>query len=93
MIDEGVYGAFDWLLSGNSKPSLEVLKPRADDQTHRSVVYGPTCNSKDRVGEFQLPELFVGDTLFVSDVGSYTSASSNEFNGFDNTNRYYVCRE
>lgn len=92
-IDEGVYGAFNCSIFDHAKFDLEILKPRIESQTHHSVIWGPTCDSMDKIGEFELPELFVGDTLFVPNFGSYTSAASTEFNGFKNTSRYYVTQD
>lgn len=88
-VDEGVYGAFNCLIFDHVTPKLELLTPRSTpDQP--SVVFGPTCDSIDKLGEFQLPELFVGDKIFVENFGAYTTASSSAFNGFQNTRRFYV---
>lgn len=92
-IDEGVYGAFNCLIFDHSHPKLELVKPRPGDPTAPSIVFGPTCDSMDRVGDFQLPELFVGDKLFVDNFGAYTTTSSSSFNGFRNSRRFYVYKE
>ena len=89
-LDEGVYGAFNCIIFDHVKFDLEILKPRIESKTFNSVVWGPTCDSMDKVGEWEMPELFVGDTLFVQNFGAYTSASGTEFNGFKNTSRYYL---
>lgn len=91
-IDEGVYGAFNCLIFDHSHPKLELLKPRSDEVSP-SIVFGPTCDSMDKIGEFQLPELFIGDKLFVDNFGAYTSTSSSSFNGFKNSRRFYVYNE
>lgn len=92
-IDEGVYGAFNCLIFDHWVPKLELLKPSPEAPAAPSVVFGPTCDSMDKVGEFQLPELFVGDKLFVDNFGAYTSTSSTGFNGFKNSKRFYVYKE
>ena len=89
-LDEGIYGAFNCLIFDHAELNFEILKPRTDNRLYQSVVWGPTCDSIDKLGEFQLPEVFVGDVLYNTNFGSYTSASSTEFNGFKNTSRYYV---
>lgn len=89
-LDEGIYGAFNCIVFDHVDINLEILKPRIDNTLFKSVIWGPTCDSMDKIGEFQLPELFVGDVLYHRNFGSYTSASSTEFNGFKNTSRYYV---
>lgn len=91
-IDEGVYGAFNCLIFDHARPKLELLKPRGTEATP-SIVFGPTCDSIDKIGEFRLPELFIGDKLFVDNFGSYTSTSSSSFNGFKNSRRFYVYNE
>ena len=92
-IDEGVYGGFNCIIFDHLKPSLEVVKPRLNQACYPSIVFGPTCDSMDRVGDYELPELFVGDKLFVETFGAYTSASSSGFNGFKNMRRYYVYKD
>lgn len=92
-IDEGVYGAFNCLIFDHAVPKLELLKSRPNDPTAPSIVFGPTCDSMDKLGQFQLPELFVGDKLFVDNFGAYTSTSSSAFNGFKNSRRFYVYKE
>lgn len=92
-LDEGVYGAFNCIYFDHVTFTLELLKPRTESPTYHSVVWGPTCDSVDKIDEFEMPELFVGDTLFVPNFGSYTASSSTEFNGFKNTSRYYVTQD
>ena len=93
-IDEGVYGGFNCIIFDHAdKLKLEISKPRINPQAFPSIVWGPTCDSMDKVGEYEMPELFVGDKLFVENFGAYTSTSSSSFNGFKNVNRYYVHQE
>jgi ornithine decarboxylase len=92
-IDEGVYGGFNCIVFDHSHPVLEIVKPRLNSATHHSIVFGPTCDSMDKIGEFEMPELFVGDKLFVESFGAYTSTSSSAFNGFKNMRRYYVYKD
>lgn len=88
-VDEGVYGAFNCLIFDHSTPKLELLNPKGSPE-RPSIVFGPTCDSMDKLGEFQMPELFVGDKLFVDNFGAYTVTSSSKFNGFENSQRFYI---
>lgn len=94
-IDEGVYGGFNCIIFDHYSPPLEILNPRESTASYESTVFGPTCDSMDKVGEMRLPELEIGDRLFVESFGAYTSTSSSVFNGFGNLKRYYTykCNE
>lgn len=92
-IDEGVYGGFNCIIFDHATPKLEIMKPRMVENPHPSIIFGPTCDSIDKIGKFDLPELYIGDKLFVEHFGSYTSTSSSSFNGFKNMKRFYVYKE
>ncbi|XP_063760438.1 ornithine decarboxylase-like isoform X2 [Eleginops maclovinus] len=50
----------------------------------RSVVWGPTCDSLDKVSNsVWIPELQVGDWLLVHNMGAYSVSLSSDFNGFE----------
>ena len=58
-----------------------------DDQragpTGRWVVSGPSCDSVDvPFPEAELPELEVGDRVYVLNAGAYTLSYASAFNGF-----------
>jgi len=89
-IDEGVYGGFNCIIFDHYSPPLEILNPRENADRYDSTVFGPTCDSMDKIGEMRLPELEIGDRLFVESFGAYTSTSSSVFNGFGNLRRYYT---
>ena len=48
------------------------------------VIFGPTCDSVDRLpGEVALPgDLAEGDYVVVSGMGAYSTATNTRFNGF-----------
>ncbi|KAL3908897.1 MAG: hypothetical protein SGILL_008306 [Bacillariaceae sp.] len=57
-----------------------------------STVFGPTCDSIDVVARsVLLPKLKVGDFLYMNNMGAYTMAAASSFNGFEPTDRFYVC--
>jgi ornithine decarboxylase len=48
-----------------------------------SAVVGPTCDALDTISVSEnLPDLNIGDLLYVNDIGAYSSASATNFNGF-----------
>jgi len=86
-INDGVYGSFNCKLLDHATPILKTIK---QGELFSSTVYGPTCDSIDIVDECHLPELDVGDTIFIEKMGAYTNASSSPFNGFEVTDFIYV---
>jgi diaminopimelate decarboxylase len=41
--------------------------------------------------ELRLPELEIGDYFEIKNMGAYTTVSSTNFNGFDTTEKIYIC--
>ena len=59
-----------------------------------SKIFGPTCDSIDVVAEkVMLPELHIGDWLYVENFGAYTCAAGSEFNGMEQPIKHYISRE
>ncbi|XP_062029597.1 ornithine decarboxylase-like [Rosa rugosa] len=78
---------------GNEKnPVLMVCgKVTGGARTYISTVFGPTCDPVDKVlGGDQLPELEVNGWLVFQNMGAYTSACSNNFNGFGSSKITYL---
>jgi ornithine decarboxylase len=79
-LDEGVYGSFSGKIYDHAEYPL--LVPRSGE-TANSVLAGPTCDSIDVLYEnIALPALQIGDVLLFDSMGSYTTASASNFNGF-----------
>ena len=53
-------------------------------QTFLSTLAGPTCDSFDTLSlNEEIPELYVGDVVYVKNIGAYSCASAvPNFNGF-----------
>ena len=50
-------------------------------QTQISTLAGPTCDSLDVLGvSEELPQLEIGDLVYVENIGAYSSASATQFN-------------
>uniref|UniRef100_A0A8C6WKR0 ornithine decarboxylase n=1 Tax=Neogobius melanostomus TaxID=47308 RepID=A0A8C6WKR0_9GOBI len=57
---------------------------------YQSVIWGPTCDSADRIMDVWMPELNIGDWILVDNVGAYTIPMSTDFNGFEKPTIYLV---
>lgn len=78
-------GAFA-VLTPTGRPRKGVMRP--------VVVYGPTCDSLDRLpGEVALPDtLAVGDWLLFAAMGAYVLGMSSRFNGYGDWDEVAVAR-
>lgn len=80
-LDDGVYGSLNCKIFDHAKPILKTFKDHT--QLFDSTLFGPTCDSFDLIEEnILLPELEVGDILYIENFGAYTSASASSFNGY-----------
>jgi len=78
-LDDGVYGDFSGLVFDHAKYDLKALKRTPK---FLSYVAGPTCDSFDTIARgVELPELEVGDVVYVPNIGAYSCASALTFNG------------
>ena len=78
-INDGLYGTFNCKVFDHALPILQTDKK---GPLWSSIVYGPTCDSLDKVEEaILLPELEIGDCLYVDNYGAYTMTSC--FNGYE----------
>ena len=56
----------------------DTLRPKTN-----GLIMGRTCDSVDIIARSEsMEELEVGDWLWFPEMGSYTNATANEFNGF-----------
>jgi ornithine decarboxylase len=78
-INDGMYGTFNCKLFDHATP---LLKTDKEGPWWPSTIYGPTCDSLDIVEEMiKLPDLKIGDCLYVDNYGAYTISSC--FNGYE----------
>jgi ornithine decarboxylase len=60
---------------------------------YSSTLFGPTCDSMDTIyDDVMLPELAIGDWVYVENFGAYTIAAASSFNGFQTCINKYVIR-
>nr|XP_004297134.2 PREDICTED: ornithine decarboxylase-like [Fragaria vesca subsp. vesca]XP_011462934.1 PREDICTED: ornithine decarboxylase-like [Fragaria vesca subsp. vesca] len=75
----------------NPVPVLVVCGKGTDGaRTYSSTVFGPTCDSDDKVLDGELPELEVNNWLVFRNMGAYASACSTNFNGFGSAKITYL---
>jgi len=91
-LNDGIYGSFNCIYFDYSHPTILPFNER-DGQLCKSRIFGPTCDSIDLIAnEVMLPELAIGEWVYVEDFGAYTAASSTWFNGFRTTVCKYIFR-
>ncbi len=78
-LDDSVYGDFSGIVFDHCKYEFRTLK---HTEKFLSVLAGPTCDSFDTISlSEELPELEVGDVVYVPNIGAYSCASAVMFNG------------
>jgi ornithine decarboxylase len=91
-LNDGVYGSFNCIMFDHARPVIKPYNERDGDK-HKSTVFGPTCDSIDTISkETLLPDLAIGEKVFVESFGAYTTAAATTFNGFQPTKCVYVIR-
>lgn len=91
-INDGVYGSFNCIIFDHQEPNFSLFKDASHLPLYKSQIFGNTCDSMDEIKRCTLlPELEVGDYLYVKNFGAYTtSAKSDGFNGYKVTNIKYI---
>jgi ornithine decarboxylase len=91
-LNDGIYGSFGCIYFDHNNPTILPFNER-NDKVHKSRLFGPTCDSIDLISnEIMLPELAVGEWVYVENFGAYTVASSSNFNGFKTNVFKYIFR-
>ena len=89
-INDGMYGAF-WELrfDGHKQHPVRIFRghERLDSPTKEFTIFGPTCDSTDRLPEpVALPsDIAVGDYIEFESTGAYSLSGRTDFNGFYST--------
>ncbi|AGT07607.1 type III PLP-dependent enzyme [Paracoccus aminophilus] len=86
-LNDGVYGGLSELPIVGNLDRIEVLDPKGQPRRGEPLsrtIFGPTCDSVDRLpGELDLPEdLKDGDYVIFHGAGAYSTATNTRFNGF-----------
>ena len=81
-LNDGIYGSFGCIYFDHNNPVVLPFNER-NNELHKSRLFGPTCDSIDLISnDIMLPELAIGEWVYVENFGAYTVASSSNFNGF-----------
>ena len=80
-LNNGVYQDFSGMVFDHCRYEFKTLRR---GQKFLSALAGPTCDSFDTLSlHEEIPELYVGDVIYVKNIGAYSSASATaNFNGF-----------
>lgn len=86
-LNDGVYGGLLELPQIGNLDRLQVLTPEGAPrlgETIPRVIFGPTCDSLDRLpGELALPgTIQEGDYIVFHGAGAYSTVTNTRFNGF-----------
>jgi ornithine decarboxylase len=86
-LNDGVYGALAELPLVGLLDRIEVFSPegvRREGTPVPRIVFGPTCDSVDRLpGDVALPaDIAEGDFVLFRGLGAYSVATNTRFNGF-----------
>jgi ornithine decarboxylase len=75
-------GVFNGLMEAVGGIKYRIVASRTGP-TRKWVLSGPTCDSFDVISnEVELPDLDVGDRVYITSAGAYTTAYASEFDGF-----------
>ena len=80
-INDGIYADFSGMVFDHCRYEFKTLRR---GQKFLSTLAGPTCDSFDTLSlNEEIPELYVGDVVYVKNIGAYSCASAcANFNGF-----------
>lgn len=83
-LNDGVYGSFNCTVFDHAEPVPFALRGGGTGgPLVPCSLWGPTCDSMDRVlEEALLPELQPGDWVVFENMGAYTLCAASNFNGF-----------
>ena len=92
-LNDGVYGSFNCIYFDHKIPNILPFNERNESKMYKSKIFGPTCDSIDLIAnEIMLPELVIGEWVYVENFGAYTTAASSSFNGFITRDYKYILR-
>lgn len=78
-LDVGVFNGLMETVGGIKYPMVT----KKGSKTSKWVLAGPSCDSFDVIStEAELPELEVGDKVYIKSSGAYTTAYASQFDGF-----------
>ena len=96
-LNDGIYGGLAELRDDMPNRRITALSPDGKERQGKAVariVFGPTCDSLDRLpGEVALPgDLVEGDYVLFRGMGAYAAAITTRFNGYGRLDPVTVTR-
>jgi ornithine decarboxylase len=94
-LNDGIYGSLFEFSQIGIIDRIEVLDSEGHKRTgavHGKIVFGPTCDSVDRLpGDVPLPDdIAEGDFVVFQGMGAYSTVTNSRFNGFGDLGRCTV---
>jgi len=90
-VNDGIYSSFNCLIFDHKKPIFKLLNEPKINNIYISKIFGPTCDSMDLIYDNRLlPELFIGDFIYIENFGAYTTSAMSKFNGFNLKDFKYI---
>ncbi len=83
-------GVFNGLMEAVGGIKYRIVPSRTGPMK-KWVLSGPTCDSFDVISnEVELPDLEVGDRVYITSAGAYTTAYASQFDGFPIPTIHYL---
>jgi len=94
-LNDGIYGSLFEFSQIGIIDRIEVLDSQGHKRmgaVHGKIVFGPTCDSVDRLpGDVPLPDdIAEGDFVIFQGMGAYSTVTNSRFNGFGDLGRCTV---
>jgi len=78
-LDDGLYGTLSAQVFDHAKFEYKTTR---EGRTRLCALAGPTCDSFDTIARsVEMPELDIGDIVYVERIGAYSTGSATTFNG------------
>ncbi|CAJ0939522.1 unnamed protein product, partial [Mesorhabditis belari] len=82
-LNDGVFGSFACKFNLYLHSEGVPLNPKPDRPNLRSTIFGPTCDTWDKIEEDRLIEkMNTNEWIYYIDMGAYSCACASNFNGF-----------
>ena len=86
-LDVGVFNGLMETVGGIEYPMVTTK----GNVSSKWVLAGPSCDSFDVIStEAELPELEIGDSIYIMSAGAYTTAYASEFDGFPIPKTHFI---
>lgn len=81
-IDDSIYHNLNCVVHDGFNLSDRLLTTNISGELYKSKLFGMTCDGADIVCEsIYLPELCIGDWIYITRMGAYTNGAAVDFNG------------